>query len=519
MAIHDFDMARWLLDSDEPKEAFATGSALVHPDLKGRDIDTASIVLRTATGCMCTILNCRRAADGYDQRVQVFGQNGAIQADNPTNRDLAGHKGFFTTRYEQAYCDAIHHFLLRVIPGHEAPLATCEDGLRALLCAQACASSLQAGKAVDICHPTTWTDMTWPRWVVVGTGTIARQFVAAVRLAHKGYVAAVVSRDRQRGEAFAREFCIPLVFVGHDHAQWLARTDLDVAYIASPHTSHAEHIEMCLEHKKHVLCEKPLCPNPEEARRLQQLAARHGVFLMEGMWMKCFPAFRKMLALVVEEQRIGTLTKLQVEHAFAGGTRLAHDNRLVDPALGGGALLDIGVYILALADSLVPSAEVGRVLLGQCELHPVTDVETSLDFEIEFRAKPGPVVLQASCSIDRPGSNTAILHGTHGQLVLEAPYHCPHTLRLQRHGEKEQVFHEPYVNGLQYEIQEFVRHVDGSARTGSAAAAPWASLDSSIRVLHVLEMLRKRVREAVAVGGGHEPSISEGFTVVRALAS
>ena len=159
MMIHDLDMARWLLD-EEPVEVFARGSALVNPDIGAAgDVDTAMVMLRTASGTMCQIANSRRCAFGYDQRIEVFGSKGALSAANHTSTSvtLARENGFttepalpfFLERYAAAYRLELEDFL-SALQGKKVELATGEDGRRALKLADAAQASLVTGKAVTL---------------------------------------------------------------------------------------------------------------------------------------------------------------------------------------------------------------------------------------------------------------------------------------------------------------------------------------------------------------------------------
>lgn len=159
MTIHDLDMARWLLD-EEPARVFATGSCLSDPAIGAAgDVDTASLVLETRTGKLCQITNSRRCSYGYDQRLEVFGADGLLRADNRTATTVehAGAAGFlsepalpfFLERYAEAYRLELDAFL-DAISGSPSTLASAEDGLRALLLAEAAERSLQEGRAVTV---------------------------------------------------------------------------------------------------------------------------------------------------------------------------------------------------------------------------------------------------------------------------------------------------------------------------------------------------------------------------------
>ncbi len=159
MMIHDLDMARWLL-GEEPTTVYARGSALVDPAIGAAgDIDTAVVVLETASGRLCQITNSRRCAYGYDQRIEVFGSAGLVRADNvpATTVETAGTDGFtrdpalpfFLERYAAAYRHELDEFL-QALRGAPAQIATGEDGLRALQLADAAQHSLESRAAVSI---------------------------------------------------------------------------------------------------------------------------------------------------------------------------------------------------------------------------------------------------------------------------------------------------------------------------------------------------------------------------------
>lgn len=157
MAIHDFDMARHLL-GEEPAEVFAWGSCLVDPAIgEAGDIDTARVMLRTASGKLCVIANSRRSGFGYDQRVEAFGSKGMVRADNELEStvgvwDEGGarsdvFRNFFLDRYAQAYRAEMAHFA-DLLAGRAAPAITYDDGVAALRLAEAAATSVLTGRPV-----------------------------------------------------------------------------------------------------------------------------------------------------------------------------------------------------------------------------------------------------------------------------------------------------------------------------------------------------------------------------------
>ena len=159
MAIHDFDMARWLLD-EEPVEVFAWGSCLVDPAIGAAgDIDTARTLLKTASGRLCVIANSRRSGFGYDQRIEAYGSAGMVRADNMTESTVqvwseAGaqtdrFQNFFLERYAEAYRQEMAHFA-DILADRATPSIGFTDGVAALALAEAAGESLRTGKPVKL---------------------------------------------------------------------------------------------------------------------------------------------------------------------------------------------------------------------------------------------------------------------------------------------------------------------------------------------------------------------------------
>ena len=161
MMIHDFDLARFVFGADEPVEVFAMASNLVDPAIGAAgDIDTAMVTLRTASGALCHINNSRRAVYGYDQRLEVFGDNGMIRSNNRRPHTVSRHHAsatgiqapllnFFIERYQEAYNAEINDFV-EAVESQRTPAVTFEDGRRALIIADAAYASLASGQKVEI---------------------------------------------------------------------------------------------------------------------------------------------------------------------------------------------------------------------------------------------------------------------------------------------------------------------------------------------------------------------------------
>ena len=160
MTIHDFDMARWLLN-EEPVEVYASGSCLIDPRIaEFDDVDTSMVTLKTASGVLCHINNSRRSVYGYDQRIEVFGSEGMLRANHlpPTIVEKSDSNGVqtdpphpsFPERYQEAYQNEIDHFFRDVVRDHKPAYISGEDGRQAIVIAEAATESLQLGKPVTI---------------------------------------------------------------------------------------------------------------------------------------------------------------------------------------------------------------------------------------------------------------------------------------------------------------------------------------------------------------------------------
>jgi len=178
------------------------------------------------------------------------------------------------------------------------------------------------------------------RWGILSTGRIAHDFVTALRYAPGARVAAVSSRSVESAQSFIDENKLTGA-VAYGSPEELAGSELvDIIYVASPHSHHYQHMKTCLEHGKNVLCEKAFTLTAAQTREVIELARAKGVFLMEAMWTRYLPAIRALVETHLP--RIGDVTMVQADFGFVDpGVQ-----RLSDPHLGGGALLDIGVYSL-----------------------------------------------------------------------------------------------------------------------------------------------------------------------------
>jgi predicted dehydrogenase len=259
------------------------------------------------------------------------------------------------------------------------------------------------------------------RWGIVGTGTVAALFAEGLVDAEGAKLAVVASRSRERADAFAAAFGAERAYGGENAYESLARDpSVELVYVATPNSEHRAHALMLLEAGKGVLCEKPFAMNAAEARDIAAAARNKRVFCMEAMWMRFVPAVVDFVDRVrggaVGEPQSATI---ELGHPFVFDAR----HRLFDPALGGGALLDLGVYAVSLAVALFGPA---IAVQGQAVLGPsgVDEHTTALLGHAGGRQS----VLGASLRTRL--SNAASVAGSGGWATLREPLYRPSALRI-----------------------------------------------------------------------------------------
>jgi predicted dehydrogenase len=186
------------------------------------------------------------------------------------------------------------------------------------------------------------------RWGILGCGNIANKFATDLKLVEDAELVAVASRDLQKAVEFSKTH--PSKFVFDSYEALASCPEVDVIYIATPHGLHHEHAMLCIRHKKAVLCEKAFALNFSEARDMIEAAKRNGVFIMEAFWTRFLPQYDKVVSLIQKDE-IGEIRMLQADFGFDADPKLK--SRLYEPSLGGGALLDIGIYPVFIAISLL----------------------------------------------------------------------------------------------------------------------------------------------------------------------
>jgi len=186
------------------------------------------------------------------------------------------------------------------------------------------------------------------RWGILGAGRIARKFASDFSLVEGAEIIAVGSRSQESADQFAMEF--PVKYRHNSYEALAENPEVDVIYIATPHNLHYENTLLCLRHNKAVLCEKPFAMNARQSREMIDLAKQQKIFLMEALWTKFHPHFIKMKEMA-DQGMLGEIRSVIANFGFIPPEPVPA--RIFDPALGGGTLLDIGIYNVFMALSVL----------------------------------------------------------------------------------------------------------------------------------------------------------------------
>ncbi|MFO7548643.1 MAG: Gfo/Idh/MocA family oxidoreductase [Acidimicrobiia bacterium] len=312
------------------------------------------------------------------------------------------------------------------------------------------------------------------RWGIVGTGGIAAAMAATIRQVEGGVVNAVASRSPERSARFAAAHGIRYRF--ESAGELAVCDDVDVVYVASSHSHHLADATASLEAGTPVLCEKPLTVSLTEAETLVATARRTGVFLMEAMWMR-FQPFWDRLTEWIDSGRIGPLRHIAAD--FGINADPDPGRRWFDPAQGGGALLDVGIYPVTLACLLAGVPDEVRAL--QVAADTGVDAQTGMVLR-----HPGGVLSVLGCSFVADTGIEATLSGPDGRIRLDAPFHQSGRLSHRVGGDQIEEIDVSYRgSGYRWEVEEVHRCL-----SLGLSESPRHPLDATLGIMRVLERAR-----------------------------
>lgn len=312
---------------------------------------------------------------------------------------------------------------------------------------------------------------------ILGTGRMAHAFAIGLAETDLAELVAVGSRSAETANRFADEFGITTPHANYDALS--VDPNVDIIYISSPHSLHSTHSLMCLEAGKAVLCEKPFAINAAQARVVIELARKKNLFLMEAMWTRFIPAVCKVREML-DADTIG-----EVKLMVAGGAFMPPfdpDHYLFRPELGGGVLLDAGVYLVSIA-SMVFGQPAEILATGSISDHGVDEHDAIL------LRHEGGAIASLFVSLKASASPEVTIYGSRGRILVHAPLFAPTRLTASRDAMEDEVLEFPFGgNGYQFQVAE-AAHCMSNGKTESDVMP----LDETLQIMATMDEIRKQI--------------------------
>ncbi|WP_298300524.1 Gfo/Idh/MocA family oxidoreductase [Hydrotalea sp.] len=317
------------------------------------------------------------------------------------------------------------------------------------------------------------------RWGIIGCGKIAAKFVSDLKLVDEAEVYAVAARSLDAAAAFATKHQASKAY--GSYSELVQDEAVDVIYIATPHNFHYEHAMLCMAHGKAVLCEKPFAINTLQAKEMIDFARQKKIFLMEALWTKFLPHYQQLMHLI-QEGKLGAIKSVLINFGFKPQPPVSP--RLFDPQLGGGTMLDIGIYNVFMALSVLGKPQQIQAVMTP---HAVTGVDEQC--AVLFTYANGAIAqLYASFVTTLP--TEAEIAGTMGSVRLTSRFYEPSsTIQYYPFSVRETTAIEvPKEAGFGYQYE--ARHVNECLQQGLIESPVWQHADTLL-LMETLDIIRK----------------------------
>ena len=314
------------------------------------------------------------------------------------------------------------------------------------------------------------------RWGIIGAGKIARKFAKDLQATPNTELYGIASRSIEKAREFASEFNVVVAYGSYE--ELAANLNVDAIYVATPHSFHKSHTLLCLNHKKPTLCEKPFAMNLEEVKDMIQLAKANDTLLMEAMWTAFLPHFQYAQQLI-KDNYFGEVIQLEADFGFH--TAYNESSRVFDKSVGGGSLLDIGIYPIFAALSTLGSP---NSIEAKAQLFPNgADSECHIEFQYDH-AKA-----HLKSTLLKETSTEAIFTCEQGTIKINSRFHEPSSVILiNKHGHSELKTFDYKTIGYSYEIEHFNQLIRTNQKESSIM-----SLDKSIQLIKMLDKVRATI--------------------------
>ena len=314
------------------------------------------------------------------------------------------------------------------------------------------------------------------KWGIIGLGNIAERFAQDLPLTDNGVLHAVASRSIDKAKDFAARHGAAHAF--GTYIDILGVSDLDAIYVATPHHLHMENTMMCLDAGIPVLCEKPIAINWHQAQQMVSLAKAKNTFLMDAIWTQFLPHFVEVKKIVASGV-LGPITSLKADFGFAADPK--KHRRLFHKDLGGGALLDIGIYPIFAAYTLLgnPSNIKAKAEFGD------TGVDMKVDMEFVYDSNCSA---QLTCTLLEETASDLVIEGEQGILEVGHRFHGPNNYDLRIKDKPRKTSNFKYnCNGYMYEANEVARCI----RLGQGESEHM-TLDFTLGLMQLLDQVRSK---------------------------
>jgi len=315
------------------------------------------------------------------------------------------------------------------------------------------------------------------RWGIIGTGGIAAAFAGDLKLLPDAQVVAVGSRSQESADNFGSRFGIPRRYPTYE--QLVQDPDVDAVYVSTPHPWHHPNALLAIRAGKAVLVEKPFTINAKEARELVSEARARGTFLMEAMWTRHLPHI-VALRQILNEGRIGAIRSVMADHGQWFTKDAAH--RLFAPELGGGALLDLGVYPISFASMILGTPTTITAVSDQA----FTGVDAQTGVLLQYEGGQHAVLFT---SLETRTPNWACVNGTEARIEIEGVFYSPSRFRLvTRDGEVEQFDFPHEGHGLRHQAATV-----GQCLRAGLTESEALPLGESVAIMETMDEIRRQI--------------------------
>ena len=304
---------------------------------------------------------------------------------------------------------------------------------------------------------------------IIGLGRIAKKFAKTINEIEGSTLYAVGSRDIIKAEEFKREFNANVAYGSYE--ELYEDKNIDCIYIATPNSMHYKNAMDALMHGKNVICEKPFTINPSEAKELYNYAKEHNLFIMEALWIEFLPAYKRIKE-IIKNGEIGNVKEVRVSYGFS----ISPDRRerKFISSLGGGALLDIGIYNLALIDLILDGRPIS---INSC--YRLNEYNTDEWSRVELIYSNAKAIMTTAIGEDL--KREAYIIGDKGMICI------PDFQQNQEFRVNDTIYSYPFrINGFEYQIEEAIKCINLRMTESSIYGA-----DRSIRLSNILYDIRK----------------------------